>query len=218
MDNSTDTGVTPDSPTDTSSNPPTGSEADTNPSNGQEGKTVPYDRFHEVNESKRAAEERAQQAEEELAQLREQQAKKTQDEDGIDPDTESLVDRIVKKKGYVSKAELEARDKQLQYQSDVSSLAQEYAKTGIPFVEKDVREFAQKEGINITSKTSLRAAYKLLNEEKILEAERNAAITQFKEGSRSGAEKPGSGGAQPPKESKVVGTKNRIREAMKNLK
>jgi hypothetical protein len=120
--------------------------------------------------------------------------------------------------------QVQAVEARRQYQEDTKALTDKYAETGVPFVLEDVRKFAQDNKINITGKSSLEAAYKVMNEDKILDNVRNAAITDFKEnGGKSSAEKPGSGGEQQPEEPEVSGDnpgaklRSRIANARKKL-
>jgi hypothetical protein len=184
-----------------------------------EDKTVPYQRFHEVNEAKREAEEAAEQARQELEELRNSSITSSQDdEEEIDPEVESLVARIMEKRGFVSKDELTARDLKMQFDSDVIDLTNQYKDSGVPFNQNEVLAFAKKENIPVTNKATLQAVYKVMNEEKILEQTRNRAIAEFKEnGSKTSAEKPGPGGAKAPEQEEVHGVKSRIAQARNKL-
>lgn len=202
---------------------PTGSEAVTNPGNGQE-QSVPYNRFQEVNDKAKAAEERAAKAEQEAESLRQQHSSNStsDDEDDIDPSVRKLVTKIIEKQGYVKKNDVDsavgAAEIRRQYNEDIVDLTSRYAKSGIPFVADDIRKFASESGINITSKASLDAAYKQMNFDKLTEAAKNAAITEFKEnGDKNSAEKPGSTGAQAPQQPDVRGLKNRIHAARERI-
>ena len=59
--------------------------------------------------------------------------------------------------------------------------------------------------------------YKALNHEAILETERKRAITEYREGAKSGAEKPGPGGAKKPTEPKLQTRKERIHAAAQKV-
>lgn len=187
--------------------PANGSEADNNSSNEA---MVPSHRVREATEARRKAEEERDAAQRELEELRSKQsqtpAQTGDDDEEIDVDVEKLVEPILKKRGYVTQEELRAAEAKRQYDSDVASLTAQYAESGVPFVAEDVRQYAKDNGINITSKASLKAAYLDMNADKILEAERNKAIAEFKEnGSSTTAERPGGSGPELPAEKKVEG-------------
>ncbi len=186
-----------------------GSEVDINPENGKD-KNVPYDRFHEVNEAKKQAEERALKAEEELEALKTPKDDPPSDDD-IDPDTEKLLDSYVKKKGFVSESELQVR-------SDVQDLKSEYAKNDIPFDDKAIYDYSKKNGLPVpASKEGWRAMYRAINHESILESERKKAIAEYRKGSDSTAEKPGPGGAKKPADEKLLTRKERIHAAAQRV-
>lgn len=193
---------------------PNGSEPDNNAGGGNGEQSVPYSRFHEVNE-------KAKKAEEEAAQLRQQLEERDttpdpeEDEDEVDPNVENLIEKVLSRRGYVKKSDLDAREGARQYVEDVKELTDKYAKSSVPFVAEDVRNFAKDNNINITSKASLEAAYKTMNYDKLVEAAQNAAITEFKEGKNFQGEKPnGNGGKEPEQQPAVRGVKNRIHAAI----
>lgn len=179
---------------------PAGSEPVQPPSEPQAGQSVPYERFSEVNTKAKEAEDRAAKAEQELEEMR-NSAPPTPapnaDDDDIDPEVEALVDKIAKKKGYLTQDQIDAQRAQDQVKVDVVDLREEYKSTGIPFDDKAVMQYAQQNGIIVGSKEGLRSAYLSMNHAAIVEAERNRAIDSFKNGGNSAAEKPG--GTPPPK-------------------
>ena len=193
----------------------TGSEADNNSSEAM----VPSHRVREATEARRQAEA---ERDELRRQLEEANKLSSSEEDDIDPEVRSLVTKILEKDGYVKKSDVEQAvqqsDLKRQYNEDVNSLTSKYSKTGIPFNAQEVMSFANENGINITNKASLEAAYRQMNYDKILDAERNAAITSYKEGGKTSAEKPGSSGATAPEEKEVRGLKDRIHAATSKLK
>lgn len=196
------------STTDQSTDDSNGSEVDNNADDDKD-KTVPYDRFHEVNEAKKAADERAKKAEEELEKLRGDKTDKSEEEP--DPDVEKVLEDFAKRKGFVSKTEI-------QLQSDIQELKTEYSKTGVPFDDKKVYEYAQKNGLQVPqSKAAWRAAYRDMNHDSILEAERKRAVTEYREGNKSTAEKPGPGGAKKPTEARGEDRKSRIHNAAQKI-
>lgn len=200
--------------------PPSGREPVTNPGGTPEGQYVPFDRFQEVNNRAKIAEEEAQRFREENEQLRGQQTPPPQgDDEDLDPDVEDLIRRGAKKLGLVSSEELAERELRAQVQQDVKDLETQYANSGVPYEHQSVLKYAEDNNLPITSKAALRAAYRELNWDKIVEAERQSAITQFKENGSGRAERPGSSGNQPPKDptQPVHGTKNRIRAARQRL-
>lgn len=205
----TDTQTQNDQATQTQSN---GSETDTNSDDGKDSKTVPYDRFHEVNEAKRLAEERTKELEAELEAARAaKEEPSNQDDVEIEEDTEKLLDAYVKKKGFVSQTDIQLRQ-------DVSDLTTEYAKSGIPFNDKAIYDYAKKNDLPVPqSKAAWRALYRDLNHEAIVEAERKRAVSEYKDGNKSAAEKPGPGGAKVPAEPKLMTRKERIHAAAERI-
>lgn len=185
---------------------PTGSEAVTNSE-----QQVPFSRFQEVNDKAKAAEEEAQKLREENEQFRNTQTPETPN-DELDPEVEKLLDSYAKKRGLVSQQELDGKQAQIQVQQDVRDLTANPPVAGIPYDNKAVMDYAKANNLPITSRSAFIAAYKELNWDKIVEAERNKAIDGYKSNS-GGAETPGSKGAQAPKDQEVAGrnTKERIR-------
>lgn len=189
---------------------PNGSEPVTNPGSNPE-QTVPFNRFQQAND-------RAKKAEEELEALRAQQpAPPSDDGDEIEPDVEKLLDNYAKKRGLVSKEELAAERTKIQVQQDVKELEAVPPVAGVPYNHQAVLDYANTNGIPITSRSALKAAYKELNWDKIVEAERQKAIEGYKTAGSSGAERPSSPGALPPEEPKLTGTnpKERTRERIR---
>lgn len=229
MEGEQPSGVTPDSPTGGSpagdgqvqpTGQPTGGEAVTSSGDGQQEQAVPFHRFQEVNDAKRKAEERAQAVEQELAAIRaadESKGSQTGD-DEIDPDVEALISKTIKKLGYVSKDELAQDRAAQQYQLDTQALTDQYKNSGVPFDANAVREYAKENGLPITNKTSMEAAFKQMNWGKFMELERNRAVTEFKEnGSKTSGEIPGPGGARQPEQPEAHGVKSRIAAARQKL-
>lgn len=192
---------------------PSGSEPVTN--TGKEGEqSVPFSRFQEVNDKAKADTERAVKAETELAALREQQSQTPQSsEDEVDPDVVDLVKKSAGKLGFVTKEELDARETRIQVQQDLSDLTSQYKDSGIPFDGKAIIDYANANGMPLGSKKSLDAVYKEMNYNAIIEANRKSAVDAFQEGARSGGEKPGPQGAQPPKDKPSGSLKERIAAA-----
>jgi len=190
---------------------PNGSEADNNSGN-KEPAMVPSDRLREETEKRR-------QAEEELATLREQQSKPqtTQEDDDLDPEAVEIVKKSAKKLGFVTQEELAQKEVEIQVRQDVRDLETNPPNPGIPYNHKDVLEYAKDNNLPVTSKAALRAAYRDMNYDKIVEAERQKAIDGFKTAGTSGAEKPGSSGAAPPSEQEISGSdpKERVRERIR---
>lgn len=197
---------------------PSGGEAVT--STGKEGEqTVPFNRFQEVNDKAKAAEERAAKIEEELAQLREQQPQTPpSSEEEVDPDVLDLVRKSADKLGFVSKEELDAREAQTQVRQDITDLTSQYKDSGIPFDGKKIIDYAKANGMPLGSKKSLDAVYKEMNYDAIIEAQRKAAIAGDRETAKSGGERSGSKGAQPPTEPQSGSLKDRIRAAREKAK
>jgi len=200
---------------------PNGSEADNNPGDGNEA-MVPSHRVREATEARRAAETERDTLRQELADLQAAAPTSNNDDDDIDPEVQTLVTRILDKGGYVKKGDVDqavqATEARRQYNEDARELDALYAKSGVPFKAEDVRKYAADNGLNITNKLSLDAAYKAMNFDKIVETRTNAAIVAAKEnGNGSSAERPGSKGADIPAEKEVTGLKNRIAAARSRL-
>lgn len=195
---------------------PNGSEPDTNPGGQQLEQTVPFNRFQEVNDAKKASDDRVKQLEDELAQSR-QQPSTPQNDDDLDPEVEDLIRKGAKKLGLVSQQELDARQMQTQVQQDVRDLESHYTNSGIPYDHRAVMSYAESNNMPITSKAALEAAYRSMNWDKLLEVERQRAIAGVQAGNSSSAERPGSSGAQAPQEPELTGKnpKDRARERIR---
>ena len=192
---------------------PSGSEPVIN-KEGEGEQTVPFTRFQEVNDKAKEAEEKAARLESELETERQAKVQTPQkEEDEVDPDVLELVKKSSAKLGLVSKEELDVREAKIQVQQDLNDLTSQYKDSGIPFDGKKVIDYARANGMPIGSKKSLDAVYKEMNYDSIIEAQRKAAIDAFQQGNKSGAEKPGSKGAQPPTEPKPANLKERIAQA-----
>lgn len=210
--------------------PPNGSEAVTNPGSGAPEQLVPFSRFQEVNDKAKTAEEELRKANEELERLRQQpptpQTPQNGDDD-LDPEVVEIVKKSASKLGFVTAEQLAAREAELklqtQVQQDVRDLEGHYASSGIPYVHQDVLKYATDNNLPITSKAALEAAYRGLNWNKILEAERQRALAD-NHGSGSGAERPGRSAPQQPQDPNKVEGRNpqergisRIRAARQKL-
>lgn len=195
------------------------------PSNGSEPEnnsgeaTVPSARLREETEKRRKAEEDNTRLQQEL------DAAKTPptpsgDEVELEPDTEKLLDSYAKKRGLVSQEELASERNKIQVQQDVKELTASPPNPGIPFNDKDVAEYAKTNNLPITSRQAWVAAYRQLNYDKIVEAERQKAIDGYKSAGSSGAETPGSGGAIAPEEPELTSKdpKSRTRERIRNAR
>lgn len=145
---------------------PTGSETVTNSGSPVE-QSVPFTRFQEVNDAKKAAEEKARVAQEELESYKSgQQRPATQDED-IEPETLEVIKKSASKLGLVSREELDAREAKIQVQQDINDLTESYKSSGVPFDGRKVIDYAKANGIPLGSKQSLDAVYKQMNYEAI---------------------------------------------------
>jgi hypothetical protein len=207
----------PASPVETTQPAANGSEPDTNSS---EPSTVPSARLREETEKRRKAEEENERLRTELETKNTPPQTPVVDETYPDSDTEKILDSYVKKHGFVSQEELAAQRMQVQAQQDVKDLTTNPPIPGIAYDNKEVRDYAAKNGLPITSKNALVAAYKELNWEKIVEAERLQAIDSYKAGGSGSAELPGPGGATLPPEPELKGksTKERTRERVRNAR
>lgn len=165
---------------------------------------VPYTRFQEVNERAKQAEEEAQRFKEENERL----MSRTQEPSGtdeLDPDVEKMLDGYAKKRGLVSKDELQAQEMNQQVKRDVQTLETTPPVAGIPYDHRAITEFAQANSIPLTSKAALEATYRQMNWDKIMDATRNGAVEAYRSSGSQGAERPGSQGAQPPADAEVKG-------------
>lgn len=194
---------------------PNGSEPDTNPGNSN-GAMVPSDRLREETSKRREAEEHAAELQRQLDERNQQpQNPQSGEDDEVDPEVEKLITKTLEKKGYIKKEDLQAVEMKRQLDSDVQELTGKYAKTSVPFDAKEVVKYAKDHGLQLTNKQSLEAVYRDMNFEKIREAERNAAITEFQESGRNGGEKPRGGeGGEPEQQQEVHGIKNRVHAAL----
>jgi hypothetical protein len=200
---------------------PTGSEPDTN--SGTEPEMVPSGRLREETEKRRRAEEDNTRLQAEL-EASKTPTPPTTDDDYPDETTEKLLDAYVKKHGFVSQEELAKQRNQIQVQQDVKDLETTPPNPGIAYDHREVMDYAKTNNMPVTSKAALRAAYRELNYDKIVETERQKAIDTYKKTGQSGAELPGSSGAAPPSEPKLSPnlspkerTRERIRLARQNL-
>lgn len=227
MEPTTDPGVTappadPAAPAAPATPAPNGSEPVTNPGTPGE-QTVPFSRFQEVNDKAKADSERVSQLERELEEAKQPQTPQITDTDELDPDVEELIRKGAKKLGLISKEDLAADQSRIQVQRDISDLTATPPNPGIPYDNKAVMDYAKTNNMPITSKAALRAAYRELNYDKIVEAQRQSAIEGYKKAGGSGAELPGSSGAVLPPEPELKGTspkeraKERIRLARQKL-
>lgn len=188
---------------------PNGSEPDSNSGGQQQPAMVPSDRLREETEARRKAEERLAQLEAE----REEAAKakpQAGDDLEIDPDVQKILDTYAKRNGFVTQEELnrvrQDAEVRVQVQQDVAELKGQYK----DYDHQKVVAFAKENNMPITSKTSLEAAYTLMNRDSLLEAERKRAVAEFQEGNKSGGEKPGPGGAKPPENPQPKSLRERI--------
>lgn len=210
----------PATPVATAPQTPTGSEPDTNTGKPTE-QNVPYERFQEVNNRAKEAEERATRAEENVTNFMKRFKDPSEDDVEIEDDVKQILDAYVKKNGFVTKEQMEQAQKTVELNtraaSDVSSLTAQYKDTSVPYDNAKVLAYAKENGMSITSKASLESAYFMANRDAILDAERKAAVTNFQETGRSGAEKPTPGGGTSTEEPEVHGLKARIKAARSKL-
>lgn len=194
---------------------PPGIEPDTNP--GGEPAMVPSDRLREETEKRRAAEDRVKELE---AQTPSAPQLPANEDDDLDPEVEDLIRKGAKKLGLVSQEDLDARQTEAQVRQDVIALETTPPVVGIPYDHKAVLEYANTNNMPITSKAALQAAYKEMNWDKIVEAERQRAIDGYKSGDSSSAEQSGSGGPIPPAEPELTAKtpKERTRERIRNAR
>lgn len=188
------------------------------PPEGQPGEQhVPYQRFQEVNDAKKAAEDKAAALEAELEEARKSATPQiSDDEDELDPEVEDLVRKAAKKLGLVSQSELQQQQLQEQVKQDVKNLEAEYANSGVPYNHQEVINYAKENNLPITSKSALRAAYRDMNWDKLVEAERQKSVDAYKSAGSSGAERPGNSAPPTPKDESGAtgGLKGRIGAAI----
>lgn len=217
---SADPAAAPVAPATTPATDPTGSEAVTNTGDGK-GQEVPFERFQEVNNRAKEAEERAAKAESRVDDFMKRFQSPQEDDVEIEDDVKQILDAYVKKNGFVTKEQMEQAQKQAelnaQAATDIQSLTAQYKESGVPYDNQKVLEYAKANNMPITSKTSLESAYFMSNRDAILEAERKRAVTNFQETGKSGAEKPTPGGGTQPEQPEVHGLKARISAARSKL-
>lgn len=194
--------------------PPSGSEPD---NNSGDPAMVPSDRLREETEKRRKAEEDNERLQQELEASK---APPPTNDDDPDPDVEKLLDSYAKRKGLVSQEELAAERSKIQVEQDINELTANPPNPGIPYDNKAVMDYAKSNNMPITSRTALRAAYRELNYDKIVEATKQSAIEGYRKAGSSGAELPGSSGAVAPTEPELTGKtpKERARERIRNAR
>lgn len=180
-----------------------GSEADNNSSDNQEA-MVPSWRVRKETEARRKAEEDKARLEAEISELRNKQSSSETPDEDVDTEVLDLVKKSAEKLGLVSKDELQRKELEIQVRQDVKDLEGQYANSGIPYDHQKVLDYAEEHNIPVSSKAALQAAYKEMNWDKIVEAERQKAIAGFKEGSSTSGEKPGSSDTKDIAEGKDV--------------
>lgn len=211
--------VTPPAPSElvTPQPTPTGENPTSTPA--AEPAMVPSDRLREETEKRRQAE---QEAEELRQQLEARQTPPAEDDD-LDPETEAIIRKGAKKLGLISQQELAEREIQTQVRLDVKDLESQYANSGVPYVHQDILKYAKDNAMPITSKASLRAAYRDMNADKIQEIERQRIVDELQGKPKAVAELGGSSGSKAPQEEKLKGnspkerTLSRIARARQNI-
>lgn len=142
-------------------------------------KTVPYERLKEVIESRKSLESKISQLEEQIKSF-----KPADPEKPTNPQEELVKEQLKKymdEMGYVSKAELEAQEKQKeadrQLEQNISTLSQKYdGKDGRPkFVKTKVLEYAAQNLIG-----NLEVAYKQMHETELLDVAIKEALGKSK--------------------------------------
>ncbi|HWT40189.1 MAG TPA: hypothetical protein VN081_02880, partial [Dongiaceae bacterium] len=186
---------------------PTVSEDVTNPGTPEE-QSVPFSRFQEVNNGLKEEREARAQLEERLAAI--EAAGNTPNDQEIDEDVKKILDTYAKQSGLVSKADLEAVQKEaelkLQVQQDIADLTKEL--NGFDY--NKVMEHAKEAGLSINSKADLKSAFINMNYANDIENAKKAAIAEFQESGRTTGELSSTGTPQPTNEEQVQGVKSRI--------
>lgn len=180
---------------------PTGSEADTNTGEDDEGKKpVPYSRFKQVLEESKATKTELAGMADRLADLEKVKTQVAKADDASEEDTGLSKEgkEILKKNGFLTLEEVEAREANLlakiggrqAYEKDAADTADWAKKQGYPdFKLEDVEAHAKDKFGGITSPASMKAAYKDLHEEAINEVIVKRAIAQANK-PKAVAEKP----------------------------
>lgn len=196
-------------------NAPTGSEAVTN-SGTPEEQAIPFARFQEVNNSYKEAQEQLQQYEERIKTF-ESQVQQPKSDIQIDEDTRKILDTWKAENGFVSKADLDAVEKQAAMKAQVIQDVQDLKGQFKDYDHQTVLNYAKDNNMSVNSKADLKAVYRDMNYDTSIESARKSAIAEFQEAGRTTAETNGSTAPTAPQEAKVQGTKSRIQAAAKKL-
>ena len=193
---------------------PIGSEAVTNPGTPDE-QNIPFARFQEVNNGLKEANDTIKQFEERLASY---EAKSQPNSDiQIDEDTRKILDTWKAENGFVSKADLEAVEKQAAIKAQVIQDVQDLKGQFNDYNHQTVLDYAKENNMSVNSKSDLKAVYRDMNYDTSIESARKAAIAEFQEAGRSTAETNGSTARSAPQAPQAQGTKSRIQAAAKKL-
>lgn len=196
-------------------NAPNGSEAVIN-SGSPEEQAIPFARFQEVNNSYKEAQEQLQQYEERIKTF-ETQALQPKSDIQIDEDTRKILDTWKAENGFVSKADLEAVEKQAAMKSQVLQDVQDLKGQFKDYDHQKVMDYAKQNNMSANSKSDLKSIYRDMNYDTSIESARKSAIAEFQEAGRTTAETNGSSALAAPQAPQVQGTKSRIQMAAKKL-
>lgn len=196
-------------------NAPNGSEAVIN-SGSPEEQAIPFARFQEVNNSYKDAQEQIQQYEERIKTF-ETQALQPKSDIQIDEDTRKILDTWKAENGFVSKADLEAVEKQAAIKNQVLQDVQDLKGQFKDYDHQKVMDYAKQNNMSANSKSDLKSIYRDMNYDTSIESARKSAIAEFQEAGRTTAETNGSSASQSPQAPQVQGTKSRIQQAAKKL-
>lgn len=167
--------------------------------------TVPYSKFKETREELKALKAEQEAMRQNLSKAFNPPA---EEDDGLDPDAQKVLDNYLQKQGFVRKSDLEAESQARQAQSDLADI-----KTSHNLTDEELEQVRQEAvAAGATNKKGLENAYTRLFMDKIIDERVKEALT--KAGSAPHAEKPGPGTPPSPGSSKQGGSlKDRIRAA-----
>jgi NADH pyrophosphatase NudC (nudix superfamily) len=209
MENDSD--VTVDSSSTSEEVQPNGSEAVTNTGSTTE-QTVPYSRFQEVNDNLKEERTKREELSQQFESFQSKFTPKSDDNVEIDPETQKILDHYAKQNGFVSKAELEKVQNEaavkIQVQTDIQELKGQFK----DFDYSKVADYAKENGMSLNSKADLRAVYRDMNTDSIIDNAKKQAIADFQKSGRTTGET-GSTSTQQAQTQSAPTTKSRIAAA-----
>jgi hypothetical protein len=213
MENDSD--VTVDSSSTTATDATNGSEAVTN-SEVQTEQTVPYSRFQEVNDNLKEERTKREELSQQFESFQSKFTPKSEDNVEIDPETQKILDHYAKQNGFVSKAELEKVQNEaatkIQVQTDIQELKSQFK----DFDYSKVAGYAKENNMSLNSKADLRAVYRDMNTDSIIDNAKKQAIAEFQKSGRTTGET-SSTSTQQASSQQAPTTKSRIQMAREKL-